>query len=176
MPTLGERIKALRIKQGFTQEQLAEALHTTKATISRYEKNQRQPRREQITEIACVLGANPDDLFNLLFTSPDPRTEEYENNWAEYLKFLYGYVHEEYPKISKNNEEIDFDIWLTDFGSPFSVYEDNSERLGIIKSLIKILSGLDLKWQRALLNDAQTYIDLQTKKSEKTRMLEQQEE
>ena len=176
MPTLGEQIKALRIKQGFTQEQLAKALHTTKATISRYEKDQRQPRREQITEIACALGANPDDLFNLLFASSDPMMEEYENNWAEYLQFLYSYVHKEYPKISKSNEEIDFDIWLTDFGSPFSAYEENSERLEIIKSLVKILSELDLTWQRALLNDAQTYIDLQNKKSEKTRMLEHQEE
>lgn len=176
MPTLGEQLKALRIKSKMTQDQLAEKLNTTKATISRYEKDQRQPRREQITEIACALDANPDELFNLLFASPDPMMEEYENNWAQYIQFLYTYLQKERPKLSKSAEEDAFDEWMTDPNSPFFNYKNGSEQLEVTKSLIKVLADLDLKWQRELLNDAQTYIDLQNKKNEKNRMLEQQEE
>ena len=39
MTTKGERIKALREASGLTQEELAIKLHTTKQTISKYEKN-----------------------------------------------------------------------------------------------------------------------------------------
>lgn len=176
MPTLGEQIKTLRIKKGLTQEQLASELHTTKAAISRYEKDQRQPRREQLTEIARILEANPDELFNLLFAIPFASPDDTDGNWSEYWQYLSDYVHREWPRLSILSENNTFDEWLTDLGSPFAKYKDGSEQLEIAKSLIKILVDLDLKWQRELLNDAKTYIDIQNKKSEKTRMLEQQEE
>ena len=67
MPTLGEQIKDLRIKNGMTQEELAQKLNTTKAAISRYESNQRQPKLEVLTSIAMILNANPDELFGLYF-------------------------------------------------------------------------------------------------------------
>ena len=63
MPTLGKRIKAFRLQRGFTQEQLATALNTTKAAISRYEANKRQPRYEQIIEIANILNVQVVDLL-----------------------------------------------------------------------------------------------------------------
>lgn len=40
--TTGERIKKARIDRGLTQDDLAKALRTTKAAVSRYELNQRQ--------------------------------------------------------------------------------------------------------------------------------------
>ena len=64
MPTLGEQLKALRVKRRMTQEQLAQKLNTTKAAISRYEKGQRQPKLEIITEIAMILDASPDELHH----------------------------------------------------------------------------------------------------------------
>lgn len=176
MPTLGEQLKALRIKSKLTQDQLADKLNTTKATISRYEKDQRQPRREQLTEIARILGADPNELLGLLFASPSTSANETNENWSEYWQYLNDYVHSEWPRLSKLAEEGAFDEWIVDSSSPFANYKDDSEQVEIAKSLIKILVELDLKWQRELLNDARTYINLQNKKSEKTRMLEQQEE
>ena len=79
MPTLGQQLKTLRIKKGLTQEQLAKELNTTKAAISRYEKGQRQPRLEQIAEIATILGASPDELYYLFLGS-----SEVEDNRGEY--------------------------------------------------------------------------------------------
>lgn len=52
MSSLGESIKAARIKSGMTQEQLADALGTTKAAISRYEAGKREPNIEQLSKIA----------------------------------------------------------------------------------------------------------------------------
>lgn len=80
MPTLGQQLKTLRIKKGLTQEQLAKELNTTKAAISRYEKDQRQPRLEQIAEIATILGASPDELYYLFLGS-----SEVEDNRGEYV-------------------------------------------------------------------------------------------
>ena len=71
MPTLGEQLKALRIKKGMTQEQLATKLNTTKAAISRYEKDQRQPKLEILTEMAMILDATPDDLYYLFLGSTE---------------------------------------------------------------------------------------------------------
>lgn len=58
MATLGENIKNARINKGITQEELATALNTTKATISRYELDKRKPDVEQIQRIAAFLGVH----------------------------------------------------------------------------------------------------------------------
>lgn len=70
MPTLGEQIRELRKKRGMTQEQLANKLGTTKAAISRYEKDQRQPKISQIKKIATALDASSDETL-LLFTGTE---------------------------------------------------------------------------------------------------------
>lgn len=56
METVGERIKIAREAAGMTQEQLGKMLGVTGVSVMRYEKNTRQPRMEQLREIADVLG------------------------------------------------------------------------------------------------------------------------
>ena len=53
---IGSVIKALRKEKGMSQLQLAEALHTTQQTLSRYENNIRRPDYETIVEIADILN------------------------------------------------------------------------------------------------------------------------
>lgn len=65
---LGLMIMKYRIVRGLTQEQLAEKLNTKKATISRYERGQRQPRLEQLIKIADALGVSVMDLIRSLIT------------------------------------------------------------------------------------------------------------
>lgn len=62
MSTLGERIKAARIKSGMTQEQLAAVLDTTKAAVSRYEAGKREPHLEQLTKIAKATHTSVAEL------------------------------------------------------------------------------------------------------------------
>lgn len=176
MPTLGEQLKALRVKKGMTQEQLAQKLNTTKAAISRYEKNHRQPRLEQISEIARILDANPDELFSLLFISSDiTQGKEYDSG-AEYLKYLSGYINSKMPELTQSLANDDWEGWLTAFDSPFAFYNYNAEGIDLAKQLLKAFLMLDRKWQKELVEDAETYLAIQEKRNAKTQQLEQQEE
>ena len=54
---LGERIRALRQKKGYTQEEIASRLHVTRQTISKWEKNYSVPDADLQVKLAEVLGA-----------------------------------------------------------------------------------------------------------------------
>ena len=62
MKTLGERLKDLRKEKGYTLEQVAEKLNKTKVTISRYENNLREPKREAISQFAKLFNVSTDYL------------------------------------------------------------------------------------------------------------------
>ena len=62
MKTLGERLKDLRKEKGYTLEQVAQKLNTTKVTISRYENNLREPKRETISQFAKLFNVSTDYL------------------------------------------------------------------------------------------------------------------
>ena len=53
--TLGQRIRAQRIRLGMTQEELAEALYVEKSIISYYENDKKEMRASGLAEIAKVL-------------------------------------------------------------------------------------------------------------------------
>lgn len=56
MATFGEKLKSLRITKNLTQEELADALGTSKQVISRYETNQRSPKIDIVQQYAERLG------------------------------------------------------------------------------------------------------------------------
>lgn len=62
MVSIGEKIKAARIKSGLTQEQLAAAINTSKAAVSRYEADKRKPNIEQLRKIAIATNTTVSDL------------------------------------------------------------------------------------------------------------------
>ena len=53
--TLGQRIRAQRIRLGMTQEELAEALYVEKSIIPYYENDKKEMRASGLAEIAKVL-------------------------------------------------------------------------------------------------------------------------
>ena len=53
--TLGQRIRAQRIRLGMTHEELAEALYVEKSIISYYENDKKEMRASGLAEIAKVL-------------------------------------------------------------------------------------------------------------------------
>ena len=61
--TLGQRIRAQRIRLGMTQEELAERLYMKKSTISYYETDKKEMRASCLAEIARALYATPDYLL-----------------------------------------------------------------------------------------------------------------
>lgn len=61
--TLGQRIKAQRIKMGYTQEQLAEEMCVPKSTISAYENDKVDIKSSVIVELSNKLGTTPNYLL-----------------------------------------------------------------------------------------------------------------
>ena len=61
---LGDKIKQLRIKRGYTQEDVANMLGVSKSTISYYEKNARIPRIDHLMHLANILNEKIDVLLN----------------------------------------------------------------------------------------------------------------
>lgn len=63
MDSVGERIKKIRTSKGVTQADLADALDTTTAAISRYEQGKREVRFPQAKAIADFLGVSLLELY-----------------------------------------------------------------------------------------------------------------
>ena len=56
-------LKEWRVFRALTQEQLAEMLGTTKQTISRHERAEREVTTGHLIELASALNCEPGDLF-----------------------------------------------------------------------------------------------------------------
>lgn len=77
--TIAFKIKTLRKAKGLTQEQLAEAVGTTRATLAGYETGRRNPRLPDLQRIAEYFGvgldffgvATSDDVFEILARAKD---------------------------------------------------------------------------------------------------------
>lgn len=62
MYDIGNRIKELRTKRGYTQQSLGEKINKSKATISSYEKDVQLPPLEVAIDIASALNVSLDYL------------------------------------------------------------------------------------------------------------------
>lgn len=62
--TTGEKIAALRKKNGITQEQLAEILKVSRQSVSRWEMDVAFPETEKLIKLSRLLGCSIDFLFN----------------------------------------------------------------------------------------------------------------
>ena len=72
--TLGQRIKAQRIRMGYTQEQLAEKMFVPKTTISTYERDASDIKSSVLVDLANCLSTTPDYLLGFEKES-DPISE-----------------------------------------------------------------------------------------------------
>ena len=66
MKQLGYQLKQLRFKKGITQEALADSVGVTKASISNYECNYRNPPYNILCAIAKTLEVDPDELLEYM--------------------------------------------------------------------------------------------------------------
>jgi transcriptional regulator with XRE-family HTH domain len=63
MQSFGEIIKKLRDDQGLVLRQVAAALDVDQAIISKFEKGERKPNRDQVLAFAKFFNAKQDDLL-----------------------------------------------------------------------------------------------------------------
>ncbi len=61
---IGDRIAKLLKKEGYTQKELAGMIGVTEASMSRYLKNEREPKIEVIANLATALNTTSDYLIN----------------------------------------------------------------------------------------------------------------
>lgn len=92
--TFGRKLKSLRHHFGLTQAKLAEMLHVTPITISRYENNLRQPGMRTLLNIANVLDIDDDYLVQSATSEYEDWLEYKANYMEEYSKFLEFTKHE----------------------------------------------------------------------------------
>ena len=71
---IGTQIKTFRKTAGFTQDELAKRLNTTKQTISRYEKGDRKANQDMLFELCDIFGVSIDDFFPSQNESSQPST------------------------------------------------------------------------------------------------------
>ncbi|SFK87273.1 Helix-turn-helix [Lachnospiraceae bacterium KH1T2] len=73
--TLGQRIKAVRIRKGYTQEELAEVMHIPKSTVSAYENDKVDIKGSVLVELAEHLDTTPNYLLGCENSKNDFVTE-----------------------------------------------------------------------------------------------------
>lgn len=98
--SVGGRIKEARKKAGLKQSELAEKLGVAVITIGQYERNQRQPRLEQLQRIAAALGVSFFDLLSkeerAIYESgvkEGAEAEEWQNYVIDELNRQEGYTY-----------------------------------------------------------------------------------
>ena len=98
MIKLGERIKELRLRDGRTQESLANELGVTAQAVSRWEKSICYPDMELIPPIANVFGVSIDELFG------------YDNERAKKVDALAEKINE--MNRQNNGEDVSMDACI----------------------------------------------------------------
>lgn len=73
MRNIGTNIRALRERQGLTQEELAQALFVTRQTVSNYETGKSRPDVDMLVKIAQVLETDVEQLLYGLSAEQDRR-------------------------------------------------------------------------------------------------------
>ena len=110
---IGNQIKTFRKSAGFTQDELAKRLNTTKQTISRYEKGDRKANQDMLFELCDILGVSIDDFFpsqNETLQSPttSPIQTIYEQlhqpRKAKVLTYAERQLEEQNEEETKGNE------------------------------------------------------------------------
>lgn len=71
-----DRLKQARKNKGYTQEDLASRVKTTKGTISNYENGHSTPPNEMLIDLANVLGVTTDWLLGRQEQSEKEKSKE----------------------------------------------------------------------------------------------------
>lgn len=93
---IGEKIKEYRVKKGMTQGELAKAIGSTTAAISRYELGQREARYSQLKAMAVVLDA-PEAEFLDEYPREPLKISDYKKRLSDIEDMLDKAVKEEKP-------------------------------------------------------------------------------
>lgn len=60
---IGDNIRSIRLKRGFTQAQLGDLVNVSEKTVSSWEINRTEPKMGKIEQLAEALGCRKSDLI-----------------------------------------------------------------------------------------------------------------
>lgn len=90
----GEKLKALRIEKGLTQQQIAEKIGLVKGSISAYEQSAKYPSIDVLIKLCEMFGVSADYLLGLsdsieynLSTLTDEQTQTVMRIIAEFEQY-----------------------------------------------------------------------------------------
>ena len=105
LKTLGELLKEAREAKSLLLRQVAAAINADTAMISKFEKGERRPSREQIAELAKVLGKDEKELLVSLLSDKVALDLVNEDVAKEALKVAEKKIQEmQNKRIVKGNE------------------------------------------------------------------------
>lgn len=105
---IGEKIREFREKRNISQDELAQKLDTTRQTISRYEKGQRQANQDILFKLSDIFNVSIDDFFPPKKNTTDEleRALKMANNLdAEHIEFLNNLIEETLAKKGEDREK-----------------------------------------------------------------------
>jgi transcriptional regulator with XRE-family HTH domain len=123
MPTVGDRIRAIREEMQMNQERLAESASLSKGFLSDVENNKRNISSENLLKIANVLGASVDYLLRGEVTeaaNPEPviippelsqAAEELELSYAATIELLEAHRSVIARRSNKGLRRFSVDDW-----------------------------------------------------------------
>lgn len=86
--TIGERIRAARLKVGITQEELATKLNITYQSIGQWERGKRTPKPETLKRIADALGVPVSEFAPGIWEKFDLQYPDKKSELSEYDGFI----------------------------------------------------------------------------------------
>ena len=72
---LGENLKTLRIKQGFTQSEVASEMQVVRQTVSKWEQNNSIPDMEQLKKLADLYGTDISSIMGIKIENDTSETQ-----------------------------------------------------------------------------------------------------
>lgn len=85
-PTIGQKIRVARKGLGWTQDELARSLDVKEGTVGRWERDEVNPPRKRLQEIALTLRLSPDELGVPPRVDAEPRPPAAQPEWAARLE------------------------------------------------------------------------------------------
>ena len=85
-PAVGQRLRAIRLAQGMSQEKLAELLGITQSNVSGLERGVRSLTIHQVAKLASALGVSTDEL--LLGRSPNGSKHDHQVQDRRFVRRL----------------------------------------------------------------------------------------
>ena len=93
---LGKRIAEIRLKQGWSQAELAKRLHISPSTVGMYEQGRREPSIDALTAMSEAFGVTIDYLITgKICTLTDPRISEQADLVKDAISILQDLSHED---------------------------------------------------------------------------------